>query len=159
MTDTAGTPARFGRLSKLVIITVLALMVVMIGPSKPASAARSIAGPQGPYCGIYAARVSLSPPRVWASYRTEQVVWVSQIQRWDSYNRRWYNYTKYTNWSSFNYYGQSVTSWSGGNYHNNRMHYPVNHRGYYRVLSVVTGNQGGVTWGGLVGGGAHCYVS
>ena len=158
MTQTAGTHTRFGRVTKVMTITVLALIAVMLRPA-PASAARSITGPQGLYCGIYAGRVSLDPPRVWASYRTEQVSWVSEIQRWNSSTQRWYTYATYTNWSSFNYYGQSVTSWSGGNYANNRMNYPVSHRGYYRVASDVRGNQGGVYWNAWVGGGAYCYVS
>jgi hypothetical protein len=151
-TATLGWPAR------LLATALLTALVLMVVPAAPASAARSISPPYGPYCGIYARRVSVGPPRVWASYRTEQVSWTSVIQRWDSYNRRWYDYATYTNWSSFNYYGQSVTSWSGGNYVNSRMNYPVYHRGYYRVKSDVRGNQGGVSWTGWVGGGTNCYV-
>jgi hypothetical protein len=154
----AGTTVRVGRFAKLMTITVLATMVVMLGPTSPASAARAMNGPEGPYCGLYAARVSMAPPRVWASYRTEQVRWISEIQRWDSNNKRWYIYATYTSWSSFNYYGQSVTSWSGGNYVNNRMNLPVSHRGYYRVHADVRGTQGGVYWNALVGGGSYCYV-
>ena len=159
MTQAIANTQRFGRPAKLMAASVLAMLVVMLGPSSPALAARSITGPTGPYCGLYAARVSVGPPRVWASYRTEQVSWVSEMQRWDSTNRRWYRYATYTNWSTFDYYGRSVTSWSGGNYNNNYMNYAVSHRGYYRVVSDVRGNQGGVSWSGWVGGGAYCYVS
>ena len=39
--------------------------------------------------------------------------WVNQLQRWNGTTRQWYNYSRFTTWSSFNYYGQSVTSWAG----------------------------------------------
>ena len=35
----------------------------------------------------------------------------------------------------------------------------VAHRGYYRVAAAINGNQGGVTWSGYIGRGAHCYIS
>src|SRR5688572_689825 len=81
-----------GRLARLTTVAVLMTLVLLALPTSPASAARSISAPYGPYCGIYARRVSVGPPRVWASYRTEQVSWISRLQRWDSYNQRWYNY-------------------------------------------------------------------
>ena len=129
--------------------------------SAPAVAARSITPPQWFACGTYyAGRISIGPPRVWSSYRRpEQVVWVTQIQRWNG--SRWYNYGKqYTTWSTFNYYGQSLTSWSGNpnRYVNSKLNLPVTHRGYYRVASSINGNQGGVTWSGFINRGASCYM-
>ena len=82
--------------------------------SAPAEAARQITPPQWFSCGKYAATVSIGPPRVWSSYnRPEHVVWMTQLQRWDANGARWYPYgPQYTTHSTFNYYGQSFTSWA-----------------------------------------------
>lgn len=124
----------------------------------PAEAARQIYGPAWHVCGRYPATVSISPPRIWASYRTEQVVWVNQLQRWNHRYRRWYNYYRFNTWSSFNYYGYQVVAWSGGRFHNSTLNLRVSHRGYYRVAAAINGNQGGVTWTGYVNRGAYCYI-
>lgn len=123
----------------------------------PASAARSIAGPAGFSCGNRV--ISISPPRVWASHRTEQVVWSNDVHRWDAGRRVWVHYQRFLTYSTFNYFGQGLTSWSGGGFVNSRLHLRISHPGHYRVQTVVVGNQGGVTWGGLLAGGGYCYVS
>jgi hypothetical protein len=125
--------------------------------AQPASAASSINPPAGLQCERYDNKLSVSPPRVWASDRTEQVGWGVEIQRWNGSS--WVVYSRNSFYSSFNVYGQSATSWTGGWYGNSTMNIPVSHRGYYRMLSAVMGNQGGVTWQGLVDRGAYCYVS
>ena len=130
----------------------------------PAEAARSITPPQWFACGTYhAGMISIGPPRVWASLnRPEQVVWLTSIQRWNG--SVWVNYSQFIFWSSFNYYGQSLTSWSvmntttGGRYTNSRLNLPVRHTGYYRVAAAINGNQGGQKWTGYLRGGAHCYM-
>lgn len=160
----ADPPARaanrkLGAGARAVVALILAAAAFSVALASPASAARWIEPPTGPACGIYAGKVSVTPPRVWATYGTEQVQWDSVIQRWDSYNQRWYTYTTISSWASFNYYGQTNTSWSGYNYHNNRMNYPVSHAGYYRVASSINSYQGGVSWTGWVSNGAYCYVA
>jgi hypothetical protein len=122
----------------------------------PAEAARQIHGPAWHVCNRYPATISISPPRIWASYRTEQVVWVNQLQRWNG--TRWYNYSRFTTWSSFNYYGYGVTPWAGGRFHNSTLNLRVAHRGNYRVAAAINGNQGGVTWTAFIGRGAYCYI-
>lgn len=129
-----------------------------VGTASPAQAARAITGPATLFCDSSTARVAVSPPRVWASYGTEQVLWQTTLERWNASTRQWYAYQTWNDWSSFNYYGQSVTSW-GPKYANNYMRYPVSHSGYYRVRSFVGGNQGGVVWNAYVAGGAYCYIS
>ena len=101
------------------------------------------------------------PPRIWSSYnRPEQVAWIIGIERWSSVRKEWYSYgPSFTTWSSFNWYGQGLTSWSGGRFVNSKLNLPVSHVGYYRVGAAVQGNQGGVKWGGYIGGErAHCYM-
>jgi hypothetical protein len=139
-------------------VVILALLMVPMAQS--ASAARSITPASNLICERYDNKLSISPPRVWASYRTEQVTWGVVIQRWNSNRRTWVDYTSapYYFYSSFNYYGMSVTSWSGGWYHNNTLNIPVYNRGHYRVFSAVWGNQGGVGQQGWVSGGSSCYV-
>jgi len=146
------------RTRRLALATALTIGVSGFGllGTSPAEAAARIDGPAGFSCDSRLVRVS--PPRVWASYGTEQVLWKSVIERWDSYNKRWYQYAVYDSWSSFNYFGQSVTSWSGGRYVNSRMNLPVYHPGYYRVGAIVAGNQGGVTYSNYVAGGGWCYM-
>lgn len=108
--------------------------------------------------------LQISPPRVWANYRTEQVVWVNQVERWDSSRKVWYKYSQYQNWASFNTFGMSVTSWSsfstsqGGAYGNNVLSLRVYHPGYYRVASAIAGNQGGATWSRYLNGGNYCAM-
>ncbi len=130
----------------------------------PADAARQITPPGNYFCGDYYSRtISIIPPRIWSSYnRPEQVVWVSQIERWNSVRREWYDYgNRFFTWSSFNWYGQSLTSWSGkpNRFHNSKLNLPVDHPGYYRVAAAIDGNQGGVKWGGYIAGqSAYCYM-
>ena len=148
--------------SFILIVAALAALS-LAAAAEPVEAARQINGPAWFVCDKYAATISISPPRVWASHRTEQVLWINQIERWNSTSQRWYNYTArpFQTWNSFNYYGQGVsrTSWTGGRYHNNTLNLRVSHSGYYRVAAVVNGNQGGVTWSAYIGGrGNHCFV-
>jgi hypothetical protein len=85
------------------------------------------------------------------------VFWSNQIQRWDG--TRWYRYgNPFSSWSSFNYYGQGVTRWSGGRFVNSTLNLPVSQPGYYRVAAVINGNQGGVDWAGFIREGAYCYM-
>ena len=130
----------------------------------PAEAARQITPPAWFSCGEYWNRtISIGPARVWASYRSEQVGWGIQLERWDG--RRWYNYgARWEFFSTFNYFGQSATSWStlatsrGGRYVNSKLNLPVGHSGYYRIITAIVGNQGGERWRGYIQGGAHCYM-
>jgi hypothetical protein len=134
-------------------------------PATSAEAARSITPPQWFACGTYhVGMISIGPPRIWASgNKPEQVVWATSIQRWNG--SAWVNYSQYTFWSTFNYYGQSLTSWSvlntttGGRYVNSRLNLPVRHTGYYRVAAAINSSQGGQKWTGWLRGGAHCYMS
>lgn len=132
----------------------------------PAEAARSVTPPQWFTCGTYHARtISIGPPRIWSSYnRPEQVTWITQIQRWNGTS--WYSYGKpQVFWSTFNYFGHSVTSWSafntrtGGRYVNSRLNLGVGHSGYYRLAVAINGTEGGRSWSGFVRDGAHCYMN
>jgi len=140
----------------LVAAVLAALAVLTVSLAEPASAASSITGPGGLQCERYDNKLSVGAPRVWATSRTEQVGWGVEVQRWNG--RAWVVYARHYFYSSFNIYGQSVTSWTGGWYANSTMNIPVSHSGYYRMFSAVMGNQGGVTWQGLVDGGRYCYV-
>jgi len=155
-----GERRRFQVGGALVIAVVLFVLV-----AAPAEAARQITPPQWFACGKYPANISIGPPRIWSSYnRPEHVVWMTQIQRWNG--PRWYLYGKpYTTHSTFNYYGQSVTSWgseatsTGGRYANSSLNLRVEHIGYYRLAVSIGGLDGGVKWFGLVRGGANCYMN
>ncbi len=143
----------------LVVAAALFLLV-----AATAQAARQITPPPNYFCGNYFTRtISIIPPRIWSSYnRPEQVVWFMQIERWSSARQEWYIYSpRYSSWSSFNWYGQGLTSWSGHRFVNSKLSLPpVSHAGYYRLGSAIQGNQGGVKWGGYVGGNkAHCYMN
>ena len=121
--------------------------------ASPASATRSIQQPAGFVCSD--AKVGVSPPRVWADRgRPETVAWVIRLDRWNG--ARWVHYADHRTYSTFNYYGQSVTSWSGGRFVNSRYWAPVRHRGYYRVGSVVATPY--TQSAAYVAGGAHCYI-
>lgn len=130
----------------------------------PAEAARSITPPQWFTCGTYhPGQISIGPPRVWASAnKPEQVVWATSIQRWNG--SAWVNYSTFVFWSTFDYYGHSITSWSvwntttGGRYVNSRLNLPVRHTGYYRVAAAINSSGGGQKWTGWLRGGAHCYM-
>ena len=98
--------------TRIALAAVMLTAVSLAAP--PAEAARQINGPAWFVCDRYPATISISPPRIWASYRTEQVLWANQLQRWNGTTRQWYNYSRFTTWSSFNYYGQGVTAWAGG---------------------------------------------
>jgi len=140
---------------------VLAFLAVLVVPmAQPASAASSITPASGLTCERYDNYLSISPPRIWASYRTEQVTWAVVIERWNSNLRKWVDTTSapYYFYSSFNYFGQSVTSWTSGWYQNNTLNIRVYKSGYYRAYSAVWGNQGGVSQQGWVDGGRNCKV-
>jgi len=155
MNTTSVKPAQrlFGGFA--IILAAIAALLVTV-QAQPASAASSIAGPSNLVCERYNDKLSVSAPRVWASYRTEQVLWIAQVERWNGY--AWVNYSKHNFYASFNIYGQNVTGWSTGWYANSTMNIPVYRAGYYRVASAVGGTQGGVTWGGYVSGGGYCRV-
>jgi hypothetical protein len=127
--------------------------------TEPAEAARSITPPPWFVCNKYPRTISISPPQIWASYGTEQVRWVTRIHRWDRYSQQWYDYDTLSFWSSFNYYGQSVTGWTGGNYDGITKNIRVSHPGYYRVKAAVAGTEGPLTWVGMISGGAYCTMS
>ncbi|MER7070926.1 hypothetical protein [Terrabacter sp. NPDC000476] len=141
---------------RLAIILAALVGLLVAAPAQPASAASYITAPSNLVCERYDNRLSVSPPRVWASYRTEQVLWVAVVQRWNG--SQWVSYSTHNFWASFNVYGQNVTGWSTGWYANNTMNIPVYHTGYYRVASSINGAQGGVTWTGFVSGGGYCRV-
>jgi hypothetical protein len=118
----------------------VALGALLASSASPASAATQIAQSANFICGN--GRIAVSPPRVWANYgRTEQVVWIIAIERWNG--ARWYRYSTSSYIASFNHFGSSPTSWSmfntrnGGRYINSRMQVPISHRGSYRVGSAV----------------------
>jgi hypothetical protein len=128
--------------------------------ASPAQAARAINPPAGFFCDSSTARVAVSPPRIWATRGTEQILWATTLQRWNASTGQWYNYASWQDWASYNYYGQNVSPMSWGpKYVNNYMRYPVSHVGYYRVKSYVASNQGGASWLGFVSGGAYCYIN
>ncbi|NUU30124.1 hypothetical protein [Arthrobacter sp. C9C5] len=137
---------------------VLCLVIVLLsaGIAQPASAASRIDGPYNLVCEKYDNKLSVNPPRIWASNRTELVLWKVYIWRWDG--AKWNQYVVYDFWSTYNVFGQSLTSW-GPWYHNSTMNLPVNHSGYYRITSAIVGTQGGVQFAGHVDGGKICYVS
>ena len=162
-TSVSSGDRRRGSAAVAMVVVAAALFALM---SAPAQAARQITPPQWFACGTYyPGMISIGPPRIWSSYnRPEQVVWIIQIQRWDG--TRWSSYGRpYSVWSTFNYYGQSVTSWAsfnsstGGRFVNSGLHLRVGHVGYYRLAVAINGNQGGATWTGFVQGGAHCYMN
>ena len=128
----------------------------------PGHAARQITPPPDYFCGNYqAGKISIIPPRIWSSYnRPEYVTWVIAVDRWNNARRAWYQYMpSITLWSTYNWYGQSVTSW-GPLFTNSKVHVKVDHVGYYRVASAIQGSQGGVKWAGHIGGtGAYCYMN
>jgi hypothetical protein len=142
----------------------LAFAIAAVAATSGSAAAYSVSGPSGYSCQN--AKISVSPPRYWATDATETVVWANLVQRWDSRAGTWYNYATYYNWASFNKFGQSVTSWSamttttGGMYHNSTLNLPVSYQGYYRVFAVVfTAVDGIARWSNFVGGaGAYCWM-
>ena len=131
-------------------VAAIALMAVF---AAPASAARSYQQPQGFHCEN--ALVKVSPPRVWASGNVpEQVLWTLRV---DWYNgSQWVHHRTTHSWSTFNYYGQSLTSWSGGRFVNSRYNVPVSYRGYYRVSSHLSAP--GVNSAVWVAGGNYCWM-
>lgn len=140
--------------------------LLVAGPLPVASAALvSIQPPSGPSCDSSRAQLVVAPPRAYTGSGSDQVGWISEIQRWNPTRGTWYVYATYQNWGTFQSTGMSLTSWSvfptvrGGMYVNNYMRYPVNHVGYYRIKSYVQGNKGGATWGGYISGGQYCYMS
>jgi hypothetical protein len=141
-------------------IAAAAVGAAFASTAAPASAARGISQSTSFTCST--ARVGVSPPRVWSKPgRPVQAVWIIQLERWSG--SRWYRYTQSRHISTFDYYGQSLTSWSsyntidGGRYVNSRLWVPVRHRGFYRVASAVgAGNLQSI--GYVNGPGSHCYV-
>ena len=151
---------------RVVGLGVLAAALLLV--ASPAQAARQITPPQWFACGTYyRGTISVGPPRIWASYnRPEQIVWIIQVQRWDTSGQRWYSYGRpFATWSTFDYYGRSVTSWSsfnttnGGRFVNSAFQLPVAHTGSYRLAVTINSNAGGATWTGFVRGGASCYMN
>lgn len=157
------------RIRQLVIVAVTTLTaaaaLALAGPAPTASALYGIQPPAGPTCDSSRLQLVVAPPRASASSGSEQVVWSSQIQRWNPTGGYWYVYSTYTNWATFNTTAFSLTSWStlstsrGGIYSNNYMRYPVSHAGYYRIQSAIAGSKGGATWSGLVSGGQYCQIT
>jgi hypothetical protein len=143
---------------RLIGAALVGAAALSLAPTQAANAAAAINGPAGVQCNRYPAKISVSAPRVWASYRTEQVLWKTTIERWNSSTGRWYTYDVVDRWASFNIYGQNVTGWSGGSYVNSTMNFGVSHVGYYRLASFVGGTQGGVVWNAYVDRGAYCYI-
>jgi hypothetical protein len=147
--------------TKTITLAAVAAAVALTAVVGPATAARQVNPPAWFICNRYPATISISPPRIWASGRVpERVVWLVQIERWNSSTKRYYNYTikPQTFWSTFNYYGQGVVPWGTPKFHNSTMNLRVSHTGYYRVASAVDGSQG-AKWGGYVGGNnKYCYV-
>jgi len=129
----------------------------------PAYAARQITPPSNYFCGDYSpGKISIIPPKIWSSYnRPEYVTWAIGIERWNSVRKEWQKYgPSIITWSTFNWYGRSATSWSGGRFAYSKLNLPVAHAGYYRVGSAIDGSQGGVKWAGYIGGeDAYCYMS
>jgi len=162
-TTTTSARARLLHRGAALLLGLAAVAVSATVTAGPAAAADSIRPPAGYSCGN--ANVNVDPPRVWATNRLENVLWIAVVQRWDASRRVWYAYRTFTFIAQFNVFGQSPTSWSvyntttGGRYVNSQMHLPVQHRGYYRVASAVNGSQGGATWTGFVGGrSAYCFM-
>lgn len=156
-------------LRRIVIVTAVtattAAGFLVAGPAPTASALARVQAPTGPTCDVSRAQLVVAPPRGYASSGTEQVGWISQIQRYNSATGKWYVYDTFQNWASFQTTGLSMTSWSvannvrGGSYVNNYMRYPVGHVGYYRILSLVQGTKGGFVWSGYISNGHYCYMS
>ncbi|KNH15293.1 hypothetical protein ACU18_17650 [Arthrobacter sp. ZBG10] len=148
-------PTRNLRRRFAAIMAVLATLLVAV-PLQPAAAASSITGPSNLVCEKYDNKLSVNAPRVWASSRTEQVIWTVQVQRWNG--AQWYIYSTNYFYASFNVYGQNVTGWTSGWYNNSTLNVPVWHSGLYRMASDVRGVQGGVYWLAYVSGGGSCRV-
>ena len=147
------------------VTAVTAAAFVAVGPAPTASALAAVKAPVGPYCDASRAQLRVEAPRAYASTGSEHVVWISQIQRYNSASGKWYVYSTFQNWATVTTTGASLTSWSaantvrGGMYVNNYMRYPVSHVGYYRILSLVQGTKGGVDWSGYISNGHYCYMS
>jgi hypothetical protein len=120
-----------------------------------ASAARQVEHPTGYSCAN--GQIAIPPARVWSNPgRPEQVFWVLGIERWNG--ARWVGYSNWKFVSTFNYYGQNVTGWTGGRFVNSRMRIPVAHRGFYRVGSALAapGHSSAVY---IAGAGAYCQMA
>jgi hypothetical protein len=160
--DMLAAPARVHGLQRAAAATaalLLALGALLALSAAPASAARSIAQSGGFSCAN--GLVKVSPPRVYADWgRTEQAFWLVSVERWNG--SAWTTQASSAQVGSFNYYGQSVTSWSahstsrGGWYNNNVLNVPVAYQGYYRVASAVSAP--GVSSAIYVAGGAYCWM-
>jgi hypothetical protein len=140
--------------------TAAATVTVLGALASPAAAATKIQHPSSYVCSN--ATVAVAPARVWATPgRTEQVVWLIQLDRWNG--RAWKRYSQVAYVGSFNHFGMNVTGWSmyntrtGGRFINSRMNVPVSHRGYYRVASGVSAP--GLSSAVYVGGArAYCTI-
>ena len=124
----------------LALAATLGMLALLASSASPASAASRIQQSTNYTCGN--ALIAVNPPRVWTPHgQPERAIWLIQIDRWNGSS--WYRYSQFSYIATFNYYGQSPTSWSmhantrGGRYINSRMQIPVGHRGYYRVASAV----------------------
>jgi len=158
----AGTHSRALRF--LVSVVVAAGLSAGVALSAtPAHAASQITAPSGFTCAA-GGQLQVAPARIWASYKTEAVLWLNDVYRYNTATQKWYLYNSFRNYSSYNVFGQSVTYWMGdgthpsGSYINSALVLKVQHSGYYRIASYLAGSQGGVTWSGWLANGGSCYI-
>lgn len=139
------------------LLTIAASAAVVTVAGSPAEAVSSITPPSSLVCERHDNQVSVKPPRVWATSRTEYVIWRVQVQRWNG--SAWYNYATYDLNAMWDTFGRNNSGWSGNRYDGLYMNFPVSHRGHYRIASGIAGAQGGTTYYGYAGGaGNYCYV-
>lgn len=160
---------RTGRLRKVLASAVIAVTVAAgsLLAASPANAISSISGPSTFYCNNNRT-LSIPYPRVWASSRTEQVLWANTVQRWDAARGVWYTYNTFYNIATVNTFGQVVNtqSWVGlggntpaGSPINNHLQLSIGHSGHYRIFAAITGSQGGTHFGQYLAGGGYCTLS
>lgn len=158
------TRRRSARRLRILAALVLALVgaVGSVAAASPATAASTVLGPGGFRCGYH--QIQISPPRVYATRGTEQVVWANALERWNGW--QWVAAGYFVNFSSFNYYGQQVTAWSGvpsiapyGSFINSELIVSAPTPGYYRVAANVSSNGGGPVYNAYIQNGAYCWVS
>jgi len=146
-------PQRLVRTALTAAASLVVFGALLASSAAPASAATYIQQSANYTCSN--ALVGVAPPRVWANRgRPEQAVWLITIERWSG--SRWYRYSQSSYMSTFNSFGQSLTSW-GRRFVNSRLRVPVSHRGYYRAASAVAAP--GVGSAVYVGGdSAYCFM-
>ncbi len=128
--------------------------------AQDAAALTQVQPPSGFFCENGNLRVA--PARAWATRGTETVVWVNQVQRWNG--SAWAVYATFNNYAAFDTFGRNQSGWSmfantrGGTFVNSRLSLPVQHQGYYRILTVV-GNNTLTSVEGYIGGGSnYCWM-